>query len=130
MNGYRVLSTLLVLWMVGIGVLTGSHLEARERTPLRMAKTAVDAYHNVAIGNVGVIVTNYGRFGNADLNVDTFEWPIGSANMYLFEGRVWFQLLAPDLCAEPYASFEYVSIRRTRMVRHKGRGREAGVHGG
>lgn len=90
MNGYKVLSALLLLLMVSVSVLISGSIEAREQTPVRLAKTAVDDYDNVAIGNVGVLVTNYGKFGNYELGVDTFEWPIGSGNTYLFEGRIWF----------------------------------------
>lgn len=62
----------------------------RIRGPVPLAKTAADAYYNVAVGNVGVFVTNYGKFGNYDIVEATFEWPAGSGNLYLFEGRLWF----------------------------------------
>ncbi|MFH1008859.1 MAG: hypothetical protein V1800_15395 [Candidatus Latescibacterota bacterium] len=58
--------------------------------PVPAAKTTADAYANVAIGNLGVLVTNYGKIGNADLVPADFDWPAGSGNLYLYEGRIWF----------------------------------------
>jgi len=55
-----------------------------------LLKPAIDDYYNSSIGNLGVFVTNYGLIGDYMVIDASMEWPAGSANLYLFEGRIWF----------------------------------------
>ncbi len=57
----------------------------------RVAKEAKDDNVWISVGNLGVLVTNYGRIGDASTaRQSSMEWPLGSNNDYLYEGRIWF----------------------------------------
>ncbi len=83
------------LLVTALFVVTAVAVQAR-RAPdsgprARAARTAIDDNIFLSVGNLGALITNYGRFGDADSpRQSSMEWPLGSNNDYLFEGRLWF----------------------------------------
>jgi hypothetical protein len=66
-----------------------------EASRARVAKAAADDNEWIDVGNLGVLVTNYGKIGDESTPRQTsFEWPLGSNNDHLYAGRVWFGALA------------------------------------
>ncbi|RJP77289.1 MAG: T9SS C-terminal target domain-containing protein [Candidatus Zixiibacteriota bacterium] len=50
---------------------------------------ANDAYIAMDTANVITAISNFGNYGNPNAVLPSFEWPAGSNNDYLWEGRFW-----------------------------------------
>jgi len=85
------LAAAAVLWSAATAEARPQPERATERGRARIARTAKDDLKWITVGNLGALVTNYGRFGDADLpRQSSYDWPSGSLNDYLYEGRLWF----------------------------------------
>lgn len=50
---------------------------------------ANDAYKVMDVSNIWTAITNFGIYGDPNSNLPSGEWPGGSGNSYIWEGRFW-----------------------------------------
>ena len=80
-----------LLWSAAMAEARPAPGSACESARARAAKTAKDEWYMLKVGNLGAVVTNYGKIGDASTpRQSSMEWPLGSQNDYLYEGRLWF----------------------------------------
>jgi hypothetical protein len=63
-------------------------------------------------GNIWTTVSNFGRYGDPDAALPSWEWPGGGASNYLWEGRLWIGARVneiPHVTTADYGDYEWHS---------------------
>lgn len=79
-----------VLFVVSIGAARNAP-DAGKAGPVRgtLGDPTQDKNMVLDVANIWTAVSNFGRYGDPDANLPSGEWPAGSDNDYIWEGRFW-----------------------------------------
>ena len=119
--------------IVSLGILvviSGSYSFSRDRrsssTPIPSLLAAPRPTKETKVHNIGDLwsmVSNFGNYGDPNSDFPSYDWPGGTRNYYLWEGRFWFGAMVggvPRVSHADYGNYELSPSDGSSIISGKG----------
>ncbi|MFH1861755.1 MAG: hypothetical protein ABH878_02980, partial [bacterium] len=111
---YRFCAALLLLTICTLPLLAKTNPQGNAVGPVRgiAGEAANDKYMILDVSNIWSAISNFGNYGDPNAALPSGQWPGGSGNNYIWEGRFWLGALVQGkkrISHADYGDYEFHS---------------------